>query len=186
MEIILASNSPRREELLRLMDLNFKKRVADINEETIEGEAPEKFVARMALEKAVKVSTLEPGSLVIGADTIVCLKGKILGKPKGTEDAKRMLKLLSDKKHEVLTAVALVNANQRHSSVFVERTKVQFDHISDSEIDKYVETGEPLDKAGSYGIQGRGALFVKNIEGCYYNVMGLPVNRLFRELTNFL
>ncbi|HET9229561.1 MAG TPA: Maf family protein [Thermoanaerobaculia bacterium] len=169
---MLASGSPRRRELLEGLGLRFRVRPVDLDESPLPGEAPRDYVLRLALEKAT--ARVEPGELVLAADTTVVVDGEILGKPQDDEDARRMLRLLSGRDHSVLTGIALGDAAE------VDETRVRFAPLSDAEIDWYVATGEPRDKAGAYAIQGLGSLFVESVEGNYWNVVGLPVPRLYR------
>lgn len=182
MEIILASQSPRRQELLKKFNLPFKIRISPIDEEIYRGEAPKAYVLRMAESKARVVAEEEEEALVIAADTIVLLDGEILGKPKDKEDAARILGKIQGRKHLVLTGVSLNKRNNEKKRSFVEATEVDFAPMTSEEIQTYIATGQPLDKAGAYGIQDMGALFVKGISGCYYNVMGLPLRRIYEEI----
>ena len=180
--MILASQSPRRIELMREAGFDVQVIPADIDESARPGEGPFELVERLARAKAEAVSSAHaaPGETVVAADTIVALDGELLGKPADEADARRMLRALSGKTHQVATGVCIAHGERIDS--FVDITDVTFYELSDAEIDAYVATGEPMDKAGAYGIQGRGALFVAGIEGDYYNVMGLPVCRLGRIL----
>ncbi len=188
--IILASGSPRRIELLR--EAGFDPVVApqDVDETAKPGELPAELVERLARLKAASAlghADVEPGDVVIAADTIVAMGNELLGKPANEEDAKRMLTELSGNKHHVDTGVCLVLVGQEAKvSSFVETSSVEFFELSPAEIEAYVATGEPMDKAGSYGIQGKGRALVKGIEGCYFNIVGLPVARLLRELDRLL
>mgnify|MGYP005850820465 CR=1 FL=1 len=170
--LILASGSPRRREILANAGFSFVVAVTDIPEEVRPGESPEDYVRRLAREKAEAVAAAD-GDVTLGADTVVVAEGHILGKPAGAGDAARMLRLLSGREHEVITGICL-----RHRGgciLDLERTAVCFVPLTDEEIDAYVATGEPMDKAGAYAIQGRASRFVRRIEGCYFNVVGLPV-----------
>ena len=180
-KLILASASPRRRELLGLIAEDFDVIPAKGEENVDMSLSPADTVKALAKQKAEEVSKEFPDRIVIGADTMVFCEEKALGKPKDVLDAERMLKLLSGRVHSVITAVAVAQ-NGNSVKLFSEETKVEFYHLSDDEINRYTESGEPMDKAGAYGIQGKGALLVKGIEGDYYNVMGLPVGRLYREL----
>lgn len=180
MDIVLASGSPRRRELLETLGLEFSVVPAKGEEIAPEGAGPAETVTALAEAKAAEVAQGCPGSLVIAADTIVWAEGKILGKPKDEADAKRMLHMLSDNAHEVYTGVAIIYDGK--SAVGAEKTKVFFRRLTDAEIDGYVSSGEPMDKAGAYGIQGRAALMVRRLEGDYFNVMGLPLCRLGQML----
>ena len=178
--LILASNSPRRKELLTQARLSFSVVASTIDEQVDLSLAPEQVVQSLALQKANDVFSRHQDAVVIGADTVVVLKGKILGKPQDREDAKETLRALSNQTHSVYTGVAIVLANQQFT--FSVETKVTFWPLVDGEIDAYLDSGEPFDKAGSYGIQGLGALFVKEIVGDYFNVVGLPLSKTVREL----
>ena len=175
MSIILASASPRRKELLGLFRVPFEIRVADIDETMDPTKAPFDEVARVSRLKALAVSR-EEDDTVIAADTIVVCEGRVLGKPKDKQEACEMLRLLSGRDHQVMTGVTVVKGQQ--AETFTEVTDLHFRPLSEEEIEAYVATGEPMDKAGSYGIQGGAALFCTRMVGDYYNVMGLPVCRL--------
>lgn len=181
-QVILASGSPRRQELLRLLVNDYDVCVSDADESLPDGIEPSKAVEMLAERKAQSVADQHPDALVIGADTVVVLDGAIIGKPSGEEQAKEMLKKLSGRIHQVYTGVALCEKGS--SQTFSCCTEVEFASLSDAEIDWYLTTEEPFDKAGAYGIQGYGARFVKGIKGDYFNVMGLPVNRLYEILGN--
>ena len=182
MNLILASQSPRRRELLGLTGLDFIVRVADIDETMDPGRAPFEEVARVSRMKALAVSR-EPGDVVIAADTIVVCQGQVLGKPRDEEDAFRILSLLSGRDHEVMTGMTVLKDEEivTHTEV----TKIHFRDLHPDEIRAYIASGEPMDKAGAYGIQGGAALFADQMEGDYYNVMGLPVCRLAMILRTF-
>jgi septum formation protein len=181
--LILASRSPRRENLLRLMGVPFRVELADVDESPLEGESPEEMVRRLAAEKARAVAVRNAAATVIGADTIVVLNDTILGKPTGDDQARQMLTALSAHTHDVYTGVAVYRAHPELITGFVEKTRVTFGPLTDDDISEYIATGSPFDKAGGYGIQDdRGALFVEHIKGDFYNVMGLPVYRLNRLL----
>jgi septum formation protein len=179
-KLILASASPRRAEILRSVGWPFEALPAHIDESCEEGEKADCYVERIALAKAEAVASRCPGSLVLGADTVVVIDDQILGKPCDEGDANRMLRVLNGRRHQVLTGVALVNDATGQSRVAHEATDVRFAEMSDTEINWYVATGEPMDKAGAYAIQGHGALFIKEIRGDYFNVVGLPVRLLYR------
>ncbi|MBC7929448.1 MAG: septum formation inhibitor Maf [Rubrivivax sp.] len=179
--LILASGSPRRAEILRAVGWAFEACPPDVDETRRAGESPEDYVQRLAREKAEAVAGTRLFGLVLGADTTVVVDGEVLGKPEGEEDARRMLRMLGERWHEVLTGVALVRAETGNVIVGLERTRVHFAAMTDEEIAWHVETGEVLDKAGAYAVQGRAALFIRGIEGDYWNVVGLPV-RLVYEL----
>lgn len=179
-EIILASSSPRRKELLEQLQIPFSILPSTI-EEKIEGIAtPADIVMLLALQKANDIAQKHKEAVVIGADTIVTYDEKILGKPTTEQEAYSMLHLLSGKTHEVFTGVAILYNEEQVT--FYERTEVTFYDLTDEEIYSYIESGEPMDKAGSYGIQGLGAEFVKKINGDYFSVVGLPVARVKRQL----
>lgn len=182
MDIILASKSPRRQELLRRMGIeDFSVMESHVSEELEETLPPEQVVRRLAARKADAVfSKVRPGDIVIAADTIVTLEGTVLGKPKDNLDAFQMLSLLSGVRHQVYTGLAVYQDEKR--IVEHECTSVYFRELSGKEIEGYLATGEPMDKAGAYGIQGRGSLLVERIDGDYFNVVGLPICRLGRIL----
>ena len=182
MEVILASQSPRRRELLGLFRLPFVIRVADIDETMDANASPYDEVARVSREKALAVSR-GADDIVIAADTIVVCQGKVLGKPRTPEEATEMLCLLSGRDHQVMTGMTVVRGNREISCTEV--TDIHFRELSQKEIDAYVATKEPMDKAGAYGIQGGAALFAEKMVGDYYNVMGLPVCKL-RQIMNEL
>jgi len=176
--IILASRSPRRAFLLKNVGLQFEQIPSHI-EENLNGMQPEDFVIHYSQKKAEAIQKIHTDSFIIGADTIVVLNNKIIGKPKNDEDAFQILKKLSGKCHEVLTGVSILFHDSQVSDIA--KTKVYFNPISDEDIREYVSTGEPMDKAGAYGIQGYGSQFIDKIEGCYFNVMGFPIP-LFYEM----
>ena len=179
--LILASQSKRRQELLSLLQLPFQVDVQHIEEPSyVEGECPKEYVQRLAKWKSKEVATRHPKALVIGADTVVVADGKVLGKPKTKQEAKTHLQHLSERTHEVHTGVAIWIDGEVHT--FVETTKVIFRALDDEWLNAYVSTEEPYDKAGAYGIQSYGSLFIEKIEGDYFNVVGLPVSRLVYEL----
>lgn len=175
MAIILASQSPRRQELMGLFRKPFVVRVADIDETMDPQAEPAREVARVSTLKARSVQR-EPGDIVIAADTIVVCDGQILGKPADTQDAFRMLRMLSGKTHQVMTGLTVLQ--DQKSVTHTEITDIRFRELSDREILDYIATGDPMDKAGSYGVQNGAALFVEAIHGDYFNVVGLPVCRL--------
>ena len=176
--IILASSSPRRAELLRAAGIEFTIQIADIDEAVLPEETPYEYVSRLAAGKAGAIArTMGPGALVLGADTTVVVDNEIAAKPVDVADARRILHRLSGQWHEVMTGVALRHGH--HLMVDVEVTRVRFSLLTSEEIDWYVATGEPMDKAGAYGIQGYASRFVERIEGSYSNVVGLPVNRVY-------
>lgn len=179
---ILASASPRRRTILELSGASFDVEPSDFIERPIDGESPDEMVMRLSAGKARSIATRRPDALALGADTIVVLGDEILEKPADPAHAARMLRRLSAGTHVVKTGVALVHGATGRERRFVEQTSVTFSPLSDIQINDYVATGSPLDKAGAYGIQDEGALFVERIEGDFYTVMGLPLNRLHREL----
>lgn len=179
-DIILASASPRRSELMTLAGFRFDVICADIDEIVPEKALPQEVVMSLALQKAQAVAKDHRKSAVVGSDTVVALDGKILGKPCSEKEAAEMLRSLSGRIHKVFTGVAIVCGEKVTS--FFEETEVEFYPLTDQEILDYVATGEPMDKAGAYGIQGRGAVLVKRINGDYFNVMGLPISKVYREL----
>lgn len=181
--LVLCSGSPRRRELLAGLGLAFAVRPADVDETTRPGEEPEAYVGRLALEKAALGAG--PGELVLGADTVVVLDGHLLGKPSGPAAAAAMLRRIAGREHTVFTGVALLEAATGRRAVVVERSRVRMAALSEAEVDWYVATGEPLDKAGAYAVQGLGALFVEEVHGNWTNIVGLPLpatRRLFAEL----
>jgi septum formation protein len=178
--LILASASPRRSELLRNAGIGFEVDPADIHEEPLAGEAPLDYAQRLARDKARTVLARHPDALILGADTVVIVDEHLLEKPKDAEDAARMVRLLSGRTHQVITGVCLLAAGSERTEAEV--TQVTFGKMSESEIAEYVGTGEPMDKAGAYGIQGMASRWVEKIEGNYFNVVGLPVARVYRML----
>jgi septum formation protein len=176
--LVLASASPRRRELLKQVGFSFEVHPAHIPEEPRPGEEPVAYVTRLAREKAQAVYDVlgDPRAVVLGADTTVTLDEHILGKPDAAADAARMLRLLSGRTHRVITGVAVVSAEGTEAAAEV--TAVSFRTLSEEEIAAYVATGEPMDKAGAYAIQGRAARWIPRIEGCYFNVVGLPIARV--------
>jgi septum formation protein len=183
MRLVLASSSPRRRELLRQAGFDFEVHASHIVEEIQQGERPEEFARRAAHEKAMQVAAASPpGSLVLGADTVVVIDGETLGKPSDPRDATRMLRLLSGRTHQVHTGVCLVRAPDETVALEHETTLVTFRELDEEETHRYVESGEPLDKAGAYAIQGLASKFVTRISGCYSNVVGLPVALLYEIL----
>ena len=179
MSLILASASPRRQELLKLFGIPFIVRVADIDETMDPAASAYDEVARLSREKALAV-TREAGDIVIAADTIVVCEGRVLGKPHSEEEAFAMLALLSGRDHQVMTGCTVLLGER--AETFTEVTDLHFRELSEKEIRRYVASGEPMDKAGAYGIQGGAALFCEKMDGDYYNVMGLPVCRLGQVL----
>ena len=196
-QIILASQSPRRKELLEQIGLEFEICPAK-GEEIITKSIPEEVVMELSKQKAEEIAamvssytkehkdiTTPSDILVIGADTVVAYDGKILGKPADEADAKRMLSMLSGNTHSVFTGVTLVlidKSGRAGELVFYEKTDVKMHKLTEQEMDRYIATGEPMDKAGSYGIQGKGAIYIEKIDGDYNNVVGLPITRIYQEL----
>jgi len=187
MRFVLASSSLRRWELLHRAGFDFEVRASHMVEEIEPGELPEEFARRAAREKAMQVAAVSPpGSLVLGADTVVVIDGETLGKPSDLEDATRMLRLLAGRTHQVHTGICLVRAPDEIRAIEHETTLVTFRELDEEEIRRYVESGEPLDKAGAYAIQGLGSKFVTRISGCYSNVVGLPIALVYEILKPFL
>lgn len=208
-KLILASASPRRRELLRMLGLDFEIMVSTAEEKNRESsglpgepgkpglpglpdkhslgmaEIPGEQAMRVAADKAAEIAELHPEALVIAADTIVVIDHRILGKPRDEEEARAMLSFLSGRWHEVYTGLALVRVAEKKRLLDYEQTRVKFRSLSREEIDRYLRSGEPMDKAGAYGIQGLGAVLVERIEGCYFNVVGLPLARLTLLLKEF-
>lgn len=180
-KIILASGSPRRKELLTQIGAVFEIIKAE-GEEIITSSVPTEVVKELSMQKAKEVAGKCDGAVIIGADTVVAIDGQILGKPKDKEDAVRMLRMLQGKAHQVITGVAVLFEEQQRTISFAEVTKVHVFPMTEAQIEDYVESGEPMDKAGAYGIQGRFAAYVSGIEGDYNNVVGLPVGRLYQEV----
>lgn len=184
-KIILASASPRRSELLKQIHLEFSVIPANVEENFAEGASPQDIVSGLSLQKAKSVAdTIKEEAIVIGADTVVAGK-TILGKPRDRQEAYDMLSSLSGAWHEVITGVALVDADSGKCISEYEITRVKIRDLSNDIIEAYIKTGEPMDKAGAYGIQGMGALLVEKIEGCYFNVVGLPLVRLSNMFEQF-
>jgi septum formation protein len=181
-KLILASTSLRRAEILTAVAWPFQVVGSGVDETRLQSEPPASYVTRLAMEKAHAVASRISAGLVLGADTTVVTSGELLGQPQNAQDARRMLRLLSGQWHEVLTGVALVRAGPQNSSIVDhERTRVRFGDLSEAEIDWYVSTGEPMGKAGAYAVQGKAALFIEEIQGDYFNIVGLPI-RLVYEL----
>ena len=183
--LILASQSLRRAQLLSLIGMRFSVIPSAVDESLHDEQDPEKHVLKLSLLKAEDVASRTPEGLVIGADTIVVLDGEILGKPKSSEKAYKMLKQLSGRTHYVYTGFSLVEMPGGRKVSDFEVTAVHFRDLFDWEIIRYIESENPLDKAGAYGIQDQSALFVDRIEGCYYNVVGFPITKFFTALINF-
>ncbi len=177
---MLASRSPRRAEILKAVGWPFEMVAANIDESRFASEAAVPYVRRLARTKAETVAKILPAGLVLGADTVVLVDEEILGQPGDADDARRMLKLLSGRWHEVLTAVALVRAGAGQVVADHEKTRVRFAELTGAEIDRYVTTGEPMDKAGAYAVQGVAALFIEEIQGDYFNIVGLPIRLVYK------
>lgn len=183
MKLILASASPRRAEILREAGFSFLVMSSAVDETPIPGESPSDMVQRLADAKAELVAARAVGpAIVIAADTVVCLDGRIFGKPRSSDDARQMLDRLSGRTHTVLTAVTLIRLPDTERRSFVETTLVHFNELPDEEISRYLASDEPRDKAGAYAIQGRGGRYIPRIEGCYFNVVGLPLAHVTRAL----
>lgn len=179
MKLILASASPRRAEILRDADIEFAVLSSAVDETPLPGEAANDLVRRLAAAKAELVAARAVGpAIVLAADTVVVLDGQILGKPRNTEHARAMLQRLSGRTHEVLTGVALIRLPDMERREFTESTLVEFRAMEEAELAEYLDTEEPYDKAGAYAIQGRAGRFIPRIEGCYFNVVGLPLARV--------
>ncbi|NOT47510.1 MAG: septum formation protein Maf [Acidobacteria bacterium] len=176
--MVLASGSPRRAEIMNSVGWEFTQDVPDIDESELLGEEPDIYVQRLARAKAEAVAARHSDSTILAADTTVVIDARILGKPVDLEDAKRMLRLLSGRWHEVLTGVAVLKDG--HAAVGLQRTKVKFAEMSDKEVTFLAERGDPLDKAGAYAVQAQAALFIEGIEGDYWNVVGLPISLVYR------
>jgi septum formation protein len=183
MKLILASASPRRAEILQNAGLSFAVLSSAVDETPFPDESPLEHVQRLADAKAELVAARAVGpALVIAADTVVVLDGQVLGKPRSTDDARRMLQNLSQRTHSVVTGVTVIRLPDAERRAFAETTLVHFGALSEEEISSYLATAEPYDKAGAYAIQGRGGRYINRIEGCYFNVVGLPLGRVFKAL----
>ena len=180
MSLILASGSPRRKELLAMICPEFSVITSEVDESAITAPTPAETALALATAKCKAVAKEHPEDVVIGCDTVVDCGGKVFGKPKDKEDARRMLKALSGSDHYVHTGVCVWHEGESHT--FTATTRVRFFPLSDEQIEAYISTDEPYDKAGGYGIQGYAARFVSGIQGCYFNVVGLPVHRLYEML----
>jgi septum formation protein len=183
-KLILASTSPRRRELMSLLNIPFEIHAQEVDESFEKGLSPEEVVQFLATKKASIIAEINPDAVVIGADTVVVFNHEIIGKPSNSQHAVEILQNLSGKTHQVYTGIAILSKG--HSEIFYEATDVTFYNLSIEEIETYVETGEPLDKAGAYGIQGFGSTLVEKINGDYFTIVGLPVSRLNRKLKEFL
>ncbi|MCF8008833.1 MAG: Maf family protein [Halanaerobiales bacterium] len=184
-KIILASSSNRRKELLNRLNIKFTTMPSNIDESNCDMVEPEKLVQKLSLRKAFKVANIVENAVVISADTVVVFDNKILNKPDDEQDASRMLKLLSDNVHYVYTGIALISTGDDTPYLDFDKTEVEMRKIDDNEIERYIKTGEPMDKAGSYAIQSKGGIFVKRITGSYFTVMGLPIHKLSIALKSF-
>ncbi|HWP81115.1 MAG TPA: nucleoside triphosphate pyrophosphatase [Bacteroidota bacterium] len=185
--LILASQSPRRRELMKQVGFRFRIVPSKVEEIFDLHSSPRANARRIALEKGREVATRVKRGIVVSADTIVVCGKRILGKPESKADARRMLRLLSGRRHDVYTCLALIDAATGKTMTVTERTRVYFRRLSHKEIERYIATDSPFDKAGAYGIQDdHGAIFVEKVEGCFYNVMGLPLSRLYVALQTFL
>lgn len=178
MNIILASASPRRKEILGNTNVEFTIIKSDIDEVILHNEKPQSAVMRLAFEKCLDIASIHEEDLVIGADTVVVLDDKILGKPKDDNEAYEMIKSLSNRTHQVMTGISLINLKNNKKIIDCVVSNVKFKCLSEADIRDYIQTNESLDKAGAYGIQGYGALLVDEIQGDYFNIVGLPISRL--------
>lgn len=185
-DVILASESPRRYELLRMIGLEFKVRPSHVDEIYQDHLSPEEYAIENAKKKCMSIATKYPNSLVISADTIVVYKNEILEKPKDEMHALEILKKLSNHTHEVITGFGFILGDEQKSFFDYEETRVTFRKLTEYEIKAYIETGEPFDKAGGYGAQGFGSLIIKKVDGCFFNVVGLPLPKFFTSLDKFL
>ncbi len=183
MSLILASASPRRADLLRQVGVTFKIIEPAIHEDMVSSENPDEMVVEIAQKKALDVTRRLISGFVLAADTVVVCQEKVLGKPGDRDEARRMLKMLSGKEHKVFTGLALYDIAAERCQTGFTKTGVWMKALQNRHIDAYVLSGEPLDKAGAYGIQGKGALFIDRIEGCYFNVVGLPLSLLYELFT---
>ena len=182
-QLILASGSPRRKELLALVTPDFTVKVSDVDESVITAPTPAELAKALARAKCLAVAETEPEALVLGSDTVVEFEGEVFGKPKNRQDAQRMLQALSGKRHYVHTGVCMAQGD--HIENFVVSSAVDFFPIEEADLQGYIDTKEPYDKAGGYAIQGHAAVWCKGIEGCYYNIMGLPVSQVAQALKKF-
>ena len=182
-QLILASGSPRRKELLALVTPDFTVKVSDVDESAITAPTPAGLAKALARAKCLAVAETEPEALVLGSDTVVEFEGEVFGKPKNRQDAQRMLQALSGKRHYVHTGVCMAQGD--HIENFVVSSAADFFPIEEADLQGYIDTKEPYDKAGGYAIQGHAAVWCKGIEGCYYNIMGLPVSQVAQALKKF-
>ena len=184
--LVLASASPRRAYLFELVGFDFEVLVSDLDEHNEEYTMPEVHVLELSQKKAWKVAETIKDGLIVGADTIVVIDNQILGKPAGVDEAAQMLRRLSGRTHTVYTGFTIIEKPGGKIASDYDRTEVRFRHLSQQEIAEYVKTRNSLDKAGAYGIQDQGALFVSGVNGCFYNVMGFPVTKFYETLRRFL
>jgi len=183
-KLILASKSPRRKELLELLGFDFEVVSSDVNESASDNLSPEELVKTLAYQKALAVYKTHPDDLILGSDTIVVVDNEILGKPKNQQEAKEMILKMKNREHQVITGVALLSKEE--NVIFSNTSIVHFNDIEEEEIDKYVTTSEPYDKAGGYAIQGWAARYISAIEGNYYTIMGLPLDKVFASVNKML
>ncbi|MGI6607816.1 MAG: Maf family protein [Erysipelotrichaceae bacterium] len=183
-KLILASKSPRRKELLELLGFDFDVVVSDVNETVSENLSIEEMVKALAYQKAIAVFETHPDNIVLGSDTVVVVDNEILGKPKNAKQAKEMMLKIKNREHQVITGVAILSKQEK--IVFSNTSVVHFNDIEEKEIDKYIKTSEPYDKAGGYAIQGWAARYISSIEGNYYTIMGLPLDKVFESLNKLL
>ena len=186
MNIILASASPRRKEILENTNVKFKIMASSIEELTLEGESPCQMVMRLAFEKGIDIAFRQKSDLVISADTIVVLDNTVLGKPKDEIEARKMITSLSGRTHQVITGISLINLDNNKKIIDYVISNVKFKNLSEEDINDYIRTKESLDKAGAYGIQGYGALLVEEIQGDYFNIVGLPISCLLYTSTTVI
>jgi septum formation protein len=177
-KLVLASGSPRRAEILNSVGWGFEKAIPDVDESVVDGESPEEYVQRLAVEKARVVGSSYPDRIILAADTTVVIDGEIIGKPVDLDDARGMIARLAGNWHAVLTGVAVSFDGEAKTGI--QSTRVKFASMTDTEIDFLVEKGDPLDKAGAYAVQAQAALFIEGIEGDYWNVVGLPISLVYR------
>jgi septum formation protein len=182
-KIILASQSPRRKKILEQVGLDFDVVVSDFDEAKIKFKTPQEMVEKLSLEKVKIIAKKYPKAIIIGADTTVIFKNEIIGKPKSKADAFRILRLLSGNTHEIVTGFTVIKGNKSITKHVI--SKVRFKKMTEAEIKAYIATGEPMDKAGGYGIQERGSLFIESIDGDYFNVVGLPIFAVAEALKEF-
>lgn len=178
MNIILASASPRRKEILENASVKFEVMASSIEELTLDGESPCQMVMRLAFEKGMDIASRQKNDLIISADTIVVIDNTVLGKPKNEIEARKMITTLSGRTHQVITGISLINLDNNKKIIDYVISNVKFKNLSEEDINDYIRTKESLDKAGAYGIQGYGALLVDEIQGDYFNIVGLPISRL--------